>query len=119
MEFKTSRLGFGMMRLPVISNPTDFDYNQLFQMADEFLAQGFTYFDTSFVYHNGKSEEATRKAVVERKPRDSFTVATKFPTFNLVPEEKIDSVFESQLKNLGVDYIDYYLLHNIQNSYYD
>ena len=119
MEFKTSRLGFGMMRLPVISNPTDFDYNQLFQMADEFLAQGFTYFDTSFVYHNGKSEEATRKAVVERKPRDSFTVATKFPTFNLVPEEKIDSVFESQLKNLGVDYIDYYLLHNIQNAYYD
>lgn len=119
MEFKQSRLGFGMMRLPVISGPTDFDYKQLFQMVDEFLAQGFTYFDTSFVYHNGKSEEAVRKAVVERHPRDSFTVATKFPTFNLVPEDKIDSVFESQLKNLGVDYVDYYLIHNIQTVYYD
>ena len=119
MEFKKSKLGFGMMRLPTISSPTDFDYKQLFQMVDEFLAQGFTYFDTSFVYHNGKSEEAVRKAVVERHPRDSFTVATKFPTFNLVPENEIDSTFETQLENLGVDYVDYYLLHNIQSVYYD
>ena len=119
MEFKKSRLGFGMMRLPTFSNPTDFDYPQIFQMVDEFLAQGFTYFDTSFVYHNGKSEESVRKAVVERHDRDSFTVATKFPTFNLVPEDKIDALFEGQLKNLGVEYVDYYLLHNIQTVYYD
>ena len=112
-------LGFGMMRLPVLSGPTDFDYEQLNQMVDAFLDAGYTYFDTSFVYHNGKSEEATRKALVERHPRESFTVATKFPTFMLVPEEKIESVFQSQLDNLGVDYIDYYLLHNIQNVYYD
>ena len=114
-----TKLGFGMMRLPVISSPTDFDYKQLFAMVDEFLAQGFTYFDTSFVYHNGKSQEAVRKAVVERHPRESFTVATKFPTFNLVPENEIDALIESQLKDLGVDYIDYYLLHNLQNVYYD
>lgn len=112
-------LGFGMMRLPVISGATDFDYGQLNQMVDEFLAQGYTYFDTSFVYHEGKSEEAVRKSLVERHPRDSYTIATKFPTFNLIPEEEIDSVFESQLNNLGVEYIDYYLLHNIQNVYYD
>ena len=74
-------LGFGMMRLPVLSGPTDFDYVQLNRMVDAFLEAGYTYFDTSFVYHNGKSEEATRKALVERHPRDSFTVATKFPTF--------------------------------------
>lgn len=113
-------LGFGMMRLPVQNgDPTDFDYKQLNEMVDEFLAKGYTYFDTSFVYHNGKSEEATRKAVVERHPRDSFTVATKFPTFLELPEEKIEETFRSQLTNLGVDYIDYYLLHNIQNVYYD
>ena len=112
-------LGFGMMRLPVLSGPTDFDYEKLNAMVDAFLDAGYTYFDTSFVYHNGKSEEATRKALVERHPRDSFTVATKFPTFNLVPEEEIDGIFQSQLDNLGVDYIDYYLLHNIQNVYYD
>ena len=112
-------LGFGMMRLPVLSGPTDFDYEQLNRMVDAFLAAGYTYFDTSFVYHSGKSEEATRKALVERHPRDSFTVATKFPTFMLVPEEKIEETFQRQLDNLGVDYIDYYLLHNIQNVYYD
>ena len=112
-------LGFGMMRLPVLSGPTDFDYAQLNRMVDAFLDAGYTYFDTSFVYHNGKSEEATRKALVERHPRESFTVATKFPTFMLIPEEKIEEIFRRQLDNLGVDYIDYYLLHNIQNVYYD
>ena len=112
-------LGFGMMRLPVLSGPTDFDYEQLNRMVDAFLGAGYTYFDTSYVYHNGKSEEATRKALVERHPRESFTVATKFPTFMLIPEEKIEETFQRQLDNLGVDYIDYYLLHNIQNVYYD
>ena len=112
-------LGFGMMRLPVKSGPTDFDYDQLNAMVDAFLEAGYTYFDTSFVYHNGESETAVRKALIERHPRDSFTVATKFPTFNLVPENEIEDVFQSQLDKLGVDYIDYYLLHNIQNVYYD
>lgn len=112
-------LGFGMMRLPVISGPTDFDYQQLNDMVDAFLEAGYTYFDTSFVYHDGKSEEATRKALVERHPRDSFTVATKFPTFMLIPEEKIEETFQSQLDHLGVDYVDYYLLHNIQAVNYD
>ena len=112
-------LGFGMMRLPVISGPTDFDYEELNAMVDAFLEAGYTYFDTSYVYHDGKSEEATRKALVERHPRDSFTVATKFPTFMLIPEEKIEEIFRSQLENLGVDYVDYYLLHNIQTVYYD
>ena len=65
------------------------------------------------------SEEATRKALVERHLRSSFTVATKFPTFMEIPEEQIEETFQSQLNHLGVDYIDYYLLHNIQNVYYD
>lgn len=115
-----SRLGFGMMRLPVKNgDPTDFDYEQLNEMVDTFMAAGYTYFDTSYVYHNGKSEEATRKAVVERHSRNSFTVATKFPTFSLKQEGEIEPIFENQLKNLGVDYIDYYLLHNFQTVYYD
>lgn len=75
-------LGFGMMRLPVLNgNPTDFDYEQLNKMVDAFLEAGYNYFDTSYVYHEGKSEEAVRKALVERHPRDSFRVATKFPSF--------------------------------------
>ena len=112
-------LGFGMMRLPVKSGPTDFDYEELNKMVDEFINAGFNYFDTSYVYHNGKSQEAVRKSLVERYPRDKFVIATKFPTFNLIPEEEIDSLFQSQLNDLGVEYIDYYLLHNLQNAYYD
>ena len=115
-------LGFGMMRLPVIGgDPTDFDYEKLNKMVDAFLEAGFNYFDTSYVYHNGKSEEAVKKSVVERHPRDSFTVATKFPTFLLKPgdEDKIEGYFQEQLDRLGVDYIDYYLLHNFQTRWYD
>ncbi len=115
-----SKLGFGMMRLPVRSgDPTDFDYEQLFQMVDTFLEAGYNYFDTSYVYHNGKSEEAVRKAVIERHPRESVLIATKFPTFDLKAEEEIEPIFARQLENLGVDYIDYYLLHNFQTVYYD
>ena len=114
-----SPLGFGMMRLPVKGGPTDFDYEELFQMVDTFLEAGFTYFDTSYVYHEGKSEEAARKALVERHPRDSFTIATKFPTFIIKNEDEIEPIFASQLQHLGVDYLDYYLLHNIQTVYYD
>ena len=115
-------LGFGMMRLPVKNgDPTDFDYEQLNEMVDTYLAAGFNYFDTSYVYHNGKSEEAVRKAVVERHPREAIRIATKFPTFLLTPgdEDKIEAYFQEQLDRLGVDYIDYYLLHNFQTRWYD
>lgn len=117
-----SELGFGMMRLPVIGgDPTNFDYEHLNRMVDAFLEAGYTYFDTSFVYHNGQSEEAVRKALVERHPRESFTIATKFPTFFLTPgsEDQIEGYFRTQLERLGVEYIDYYLLHNFQTRWYD
>ncbi|MDD5922616.1 MAG: aldo/keto reductase [Eubacteriales bacterium] len=113
-------LGFGMMRLPVKNgNAQDFDYEELNKMVDTFLEAGYTYFDTSFVYHEGHSEDAVREALVKRHPRDSYTIADKFPTFNNVPEEEADGLFESQLKKVGVDYFDYYLMHNVQTVLYD
>ena len=117
-----AELGFGMMRLPVKNgSATDFDYDHLNRMVDAYLAGGYNYFDTSYVYHNGKSEEAVRKAVVERHPREAIRIATKFPTFLLKAgdEDKIEAYFQEQLDRLGVDYIDYYLLHNFQTRYYD
>ena len=53
------------------------------------------------MYHNGKSEEAVRKALVECHPRDSFTVAAKFPPFLLMAEEEIEPISASQLERLG------------------
>ena len=115
-----NNLGFGTMRMPLLSDdPTDFDYEQINQMFDAFLDAGYTYFDTSFVYHNGKSENCVRKCLVERYPRDSFTVATKFPSFNNVPEDQIEATFQQQLDNVGVDFFDYYLIHNVQTVLYD
>lgn len=114
------KLGFGMMRLPVLEgDATKFDYEQLNQMVDAFMEAGYQYFDTSYVYHNGKSEEAVRKAVVDRYPREKFIIATKFPTFMLQKEEQIEPIFAEQLERLGVDYIDYYMLHNVQTVLYD
>ena len=69
----TPKLGFGLMRLP--KRGFTIDVNQVKTMVDLFLEAGFTYFDTAFVYPG--SETAIRKALVERHPRDSYTLATK------------------------------------------
>lgn len=109
-----------MMRLPVKGDdPEQIDFETLNGMVDAFLAAGFNYFDTSYMYHNGKSEDPVRRAVVERHPRDSFYVATKFPPFILEREEQVEEIFARQLQNLGVDYVDYYLIHNVQTVFYN
>ena len=106
------KLGFGFMRLPVFNGePTNIDFEHLNKMVDEFIGNGFTYFDTSFAYHNGTSEAALKRTVVDRYPRDKFTIATKFPTFAVQTEDQVEGIFSHQLQNLGTDYMDYYLHH--------
>ena len=113
------KLGFGFMRLPIIDGAQEnIDLEQLNQMVDEFLGNGFTYFDTSYAYHNGKSEEALRKSVVERYPKSKFTIATKLPTFLIQTEDQVEDIFAQQLKNLGTDYVDYYWLHALAGTNY-
>lgn len=109
------KLGFGAMRLP-LADPDDvtaIDIEQLKAMMDEFIAKGGTYVDTAFVYHNGASETALREALVERYPRDAFTVATKCLAWACASKEEAQACLSTSLERLGVDYIDYYLLHNL------
>jgi len=108
------------MRLPIkdSNDQTDIDMNVLKQMVDTFLARGFTYFDTAYMYHGFMSEVALREALVKRHPRDSFTVATKLPTMFLKKQEDQERIFNEQLEKCGVDYFDYYLLHNLGVSHY-
>lgn len=114
------KLGFGLMRLPVLDNtPEKIDKDQLCKMVDTFLNQGFTYFDTSFVYHNGESENAIRKALVERHDRESFLLASKLPTFIINKEEQVSEIFNQQLQKCGVEYFDYFLLHSVNSILYD
>lgn len=110
----TPKLGFGCMRLP-LTNPEDqtsIDIEQLKQMVDVFIEGGGTYFDTAYVYHEGHSEEAMRKALVERYPRDAYTIATKCLAWAQPTAEAAKACLDTSLERLGVDYVDFYLLHN-------
>ena len=110
----TPKLGFGMMRLPKLPDDT-FDLEQIKRMVDCFMDAGLTYFDTAFVYTG--SEEATRKTLVERHARDSFTLASKLNAlFGASNEQDAKAELETSLKRAGVDYFDYYLLHAIQDG---
>lgn len=114
------KLGFGWMRLPQNSaETTDIDFAQVSQMVDEFLAAGFNYFDTSFVYHGGTSENAIKNCLVERHPRDSFILTSKLPAFAITEEKQVTEIFAKQLANCGVEYFDYFLLHNINIIRYE
>lgn len=105
------KLGFGMMRLPMVSGTSDVDMAQIMKMVDAFLAGGFTYVDTAFGYMQGKSEEITREALVDRYPRDAFLLATKLPPWELKAKEDMERVFSTQLRRTNAGYFDYYLLH--------
>ncbi len=114
----TPKLGFGLMRLPKLENG-EIDLPQTCQMVDRFLAAGMTYFDTAYVYDGGKSEEAARAALVERYPRDRYTLATKLCAW-MGPqnEESAKGQFYTSLERTGAGYFDYYLLHALQRSNY-
>ncbi|WP_298501466.1 aldo/keto reductase [uncultured Methanobrevibacter sp.] len=110
-----TKLGFGMMRLPLLDENdfTNIDYEQVNQMVDKFMDAGFNHFDTAYVYHEGVGESAFKKCVVDRYPRDSFKISTKLPLFVISEESQLEPLFEEQLKNSGVDYFDYFMLHNV------
>lgn len=110
-----AKLGMGMMRLPLLdeNDQKSVDMDQVNEMVDAYMASGFNHFDTAFVYHEGMSEIAFKKAVVERYPRDSFKIATKMPLFIITEESQLEPIFSQQLENCGVDYFDYYMLHNV------
>ena len=111
---RTGNLGFGLMRLP--RKLGRIDVKQMCDMVDLFLDAGFTYFDTARVYPG--SETATRKALVMRHPRESYTIATKVNTMIAPTAAMAKKQFETSVKNLGVDYVDYYLLHNLIDGTY-
>lgn len=116
---KLSALGLGCMRFPVC----DGDYGKIDRDAVRKLfayaiEKGINYFDTAWGYHNGDSEAAVGELLKEY-PRDSFYIATKFPGFDLNNINKVEEIFENQLKKCQVDYFDFYLFHNVCESSID
>ena len=108
------KLGFGLMRLPMAEKEPDLE--RVKAMVDEYMAAGFHYFDTAYVYHGGQSEKIARAALVERYPRDSFYLATKLPAWCLKTKEDRDRIFAEQLERCGVDFFDFYLLHSVEDE---
>lgn len=109
------KLGFGLMRLPMIEGKIDIE--QVKTMVDMFLEKGFTYFDTAYGYANGESEKAAKIALVDRYPRDSFFLATKLPAWaGPKTAEEARQMFYTSLERTGAGYFDYYLLHNVGES---
>lgn len=119
MELK--KLGFGTMRMPLLDpkDQTNVDIEQVCQMTDAFLEQGFTYFDTAYMYHDYASERVVKKVLTERHPRESFQLATKLPTMMLKEKEDMERIFQEQLEKCGVEYFDYYLLHCLNEANYN
>ena len=109
------KLGFGFMRLPVLDNEdrTKIDYETVNKMVDLFMENGFTYFDTAKVYHDGFSEIAIGKCLADRYPRDSFRLTDKLSLWVVDSPDKMQEFFNGQLEACHVDYFDNYLIHNM------
>ena len=114
------KLGFGLMRMPVL-NPDDeasVDVEQVKKMVDIFMSRGFTYFDTAIMYNGFASQRVAKEAIVDRYPRDSFTLATKMHSAFFDSPEDRERIFREQLEQTGAGYFDYYLLHGIEGGSY-
>ena len=111
------KLGFGLMRLPCVDGDiSKVDHKRVTGLVDRFMNDGFNYFDTAASYHNEKSEEAFRLCVAERYPRESYWLTDKLSLFMLKEATEIPNFFDTQLKTLGVDYLDLYLLHSMRKE---
>ena len=112
-DLKLSALGMGAMRLPVINgDDARVDEARTEEMIDYAMSQGINYYDTAWGYHNGNSELTVGRAL-QKYPRDSFFLADKFPGYDLSNMDKVEEIFEEQLKKCQVEYFDFYLFHNV------
>lgn len=114
---KLSLLGFGTMRLPLVpGDPSgQVDEKKTEEMVDYAIAHGVNYFDTAYPYHNGESERIIGRLLKKYK-RDQYYLATKYPGHQLSESYNPAEIFEEQLKKCGVDYFDFYLLHNVYEN---
>lgn len=109
------KLGFGFMRLPTLDpdDPSKIDLELLKKMVDAYIERGFTYFDTAWMYCGFKSEDAIKEVLTKRYPRDAFTVTTKLHSGFINTLEDRDKIFNMQREKTGLDFFDYYWLHDI------
>lgn len=115
MGQKISRLGFGLMRLPVIDgDQSRVDYDKVEEMVLYAVDHGVNYFDTAYPYHNGFSEQTLGRIMTQNQLRGKIHVATKLFTLGIdSPDFQPQRMLEEQLTRLQTDHIDFYLLHGL------
>ncbi len=111
-QMKLSALGMGTMRLPTLGSDENIDVDAVKEMIAYAMEQGINYYDTAWGYHSGKSEIVMGE-VLSAYPRESFYLASKFPGYDLANIDKVEKIFEEQLRKCRVDYFDFYLIHNV------
>lgn len=112
-DIRLSGLGLGCMRLPLLGGKSEaIDEEETARMVDYALCHGINYFDTAWGYHDGRSELVMGR-LLEKYPRDSFYLASKFPGYDLENMDKVEEIFEKQLEKCRVDHFDFYLIHNV------
>ena len=112
-DLKLSALGMGTMRLPLIDGKDEqVDEAKTAEIIAYAFENGINYVDTAWGYHGGTSELVMGK-ILEKYPRESFYLATKFPGYDLANMPKVEEIFEKQLEKCRVDYFDFYLFHNV------
>lgn len=112
-NIKLSALGMGCMRLPVlVEKDSTIDEAATSKMVAYAMEHGINYYDTAWGYHGGNSEIVMGK-LLGKYPRESYYLADKFPGYDLANMDKVEEIFEEQLKKCGVDYFDFYLFHNV------
>lgn len=115
-NINVSRLGFGLMRLPIIENDNgQIDYKKSRELIELAVENGITYFDTAYVYHNNQSEifagEMFRDGL-----REKIFIATKLPVWKIDKEEDFFTLLDTELQRLQTDYIDFYLFHSLDKN---
>ena len=115
---KISLLGFGAMRLPLLPDGKTIDEETVSAMTDYAIKNGVNYFDTAFPYHGGMSEIVMGK-VLSKYKRSDFYLASKYPGHQIADKYDPADIFEKQLKKCGVEYFDFYLLHNVYELSYE
>lgn len=112
-----SILGFGAMRLPILEKKSKkIDEKEAEAMLDYALEKGVNYIDTAYPYHGGESEKFIGNYLKKRNLRKKIFLATKLPAWLIKEEADFDRLFEEQLKKLQTDYIDFYLLHALNDK---
>lgn len=118
MEIYMKKLGFGTMRLPV-DGKGNIDYELVSRMVDVFISNEFAYFDTAYGYMGKQAEGVLKKCLVNRYSREKYIIADKLTLSKIDDFNSMEDYFSAQLGNLGVEFIDIYLIHGLDAKKYE